>query len=128
MLVFDHALLAHLKHLPGLKVIFSNAPRPYVEAVLRLTGLNQVIDRVFTVDDLKFHPKPQIRAYRHVLRQLKVAARHCIMVEDTAENLRPAKRLGMRTLWISQARKTPVWVDQRLRSARAIRIFNTTRG
>ncbi|GAB2901027.1 pyrimidine 5'-nucleotidase [Uliginosibacterium flavum] len=121
MLVFDRALLAHLRQLPGRKVIFSNAPRQYVDAILRLTGLDKIMDESFAVEDLGFHPKPQIRAYRAVLKKLKVPAHRCIMVEDTAINLRPAKQLGMRTIWIYRAVKKPLWVDQRLNSARQIR-------
>lgn len=117
MIVFDQALLARLRHLPGRKYVFSNAPRSYVDVVLRSTGLDRVVDGVFSVEDLGFHPKPQIRAYRAVLRRLKVNARRCIMVEDTAGNLRPAKRLGMRTIWIAPPQKKPNWVDLRLNSA-----------
>ena len=121
MVVFDRAILAHLHRLPGRKYIFSNAPRSYVDQVLRITGLDRVMDGSFSVEDLHFHPKPQVRAYTVVLRELKVAARHCIMVDDTAMNLRPAKRLGMRTIWIARAMKKPVWIDQRLNSALQLR-------
>lgn len=117
MVVFDPALLARLRHLPGRKYVFSNAPRNYVHTVLKTTGLDRVIDGAFSVEDLGYHPKPQIRAYRAVLRRLKVSAQRCIMVEDTAANLRPAKRLGMRTIWIAPAQKKPNWIDLRLNSA-----------
>ncbi|MDP5240749.1 pyrimidine 5'-nucleotidase [Uliginosibacterium sp. 31-16] len=123
MVVFDRMLLTHLRHLPGQKYIFSNAPRQYVDEILRLTGLDRVMDGSFAVEDLAYHPKPQIRAYRSVLRKLKVPARRCIMVEDTAENLRPAKKLGMRTVLIGRALKKPQWVDKRLLSARRLRSF-----
>ena len=39
-----------------------------------------------------------------------------ILVEDSAENLKTAKRLGMRTVWISRATRAPAWVDLRLKS------------
>ena len=117
MVVFDQTLLMRLRQLPGKKYIFSNAPRSYVRVVLKTTGLDRVIDGAFSVEDLSYHPKPQIRAYRAVLRRLKVAARRCIMVEDTAANLRPAKRLGMRTIWIAPPQKEPNWVDRRFNSA-----------
>lgn len=121
MVVFNHALLAHLRHLPGRKYIFSNAPRHYVDAILRITGLGRVMDGSFAVEDLGYQPKPQIRSYRAVLRRLRVPASRCIMVEDTAENLRPAKQLGMHTILIAPEPAKPLWVDQRLRSALQIR-------
>ena len=37
-------------------------------------------------------------------------------VEDSAENLRSAKRLGMKTVWISRSLRQPAYVDVRLPS------------
>lgn len=119
MVVFDRALLAQLRRLPGKKYIFSNAPRSYVDEILRITGLARVMDGSFAVEDLGYHPKPQIRAYRAVLRRLKVPAQRCIMVEDTAMNLRPARQLGMHTLWITpRPAPRPPWVERQYRNAR----------
>ncbi|KAF7599348.1 MAG: pyrimidine 5'-nucleotidase [Candidatus Dactylopiibacterium carminicum] len=123
MVVFDHALLTHLRHLPGRKYIFSNAPRSYLDEVLRVTGLDRVMDGSFAVEDLGYFAKPQLRGFRAVLRRVKVPARRCIMVEDTAMNLRPAHRLGMRTVWISSTLRKPAWVDRRLRSALQLRAW-----
>lgn len=122
MLVFDAALLRHLRQLPGRKFIFSNAPRSYVDVILHLTGLGRVVDGSFAIEDLGYQPKPAIRGYQRVLRQLRVRPQDCIMVEDTAKNLLPAKRLGMRTVWITPASMPrPGWVDVQLRSARALK-------
>jgi len=121
LVVFDRALLTHLRHLPGRRYVFSNAPRAYLDAVLRITGLARVLHGSFAMEDLGFHPKPQKQAYQTVLRKLGVAARRCIMVEDSVQNLREAKRLGMRTVWISKATSRPAWVDEKIRSARLLR-------
>lgn len=120
LVVFDRALLAHLRHLPGRRYLFSNAPREYVDALLRVTGLGRVLHGSLSIEDLGFHPKPHRQAYQMALRRLGVNARRCIMVEDTVDNLREAKRLGMRTVWISQAHTRPAWVDQRLASVRLL--------
>lgn len=117
MVVFDRALKSALKRLPGRKVVFSNAPQRYIEAVLELLGIEQLFDMVFGIERLEFHPKPQPRAFRTVLHTLKVPAQRCIFVEDTASNLRTAKRLGMRTVWVSRALNTPPYVDLRINSA-----------
>lgn len=122
MVVFDPALLLHLRNLPGRKYIFSNAPRHYLDQIMRITGLNHVMNGSFSIEDLRFHPKPGIVGYQTVLRRLKVRAASCIMVEDTAANLRPAKRLGMRTVWITPTTcPRPNWVDVQIRSVRALR-------
>jgi putative hydrolase of the HAD superfamily len=37
------------------------------------------------------------------------------MVEDSAENLRTAKRLGMRTVWVNATSRLPAYVDLKIR-------------
>jgi putative hydrolase of the HAD superfamily len=37
------------------------------------------------------------------------------MVEDSSENLFTAKRLGMRTVWITRGHGRPTYVDWRVR-------------
>lgn len=124
MLVFDRAVLRHLRRLPGRKYIFSNAPRAYVDEILRLTGLDRLCDGSFAVEDLGFQPKPSIRGFRAVLRRLGVAPQRCILVEDTLQNLLPAHKLGMKTVWITPStRPRPHWVMRQLRSVRALRPF-----
>jgi len=46
MVVFRKPILHTLRRLPGKKILFSNAPRQYAEAVLELTGLDQCFARV----------------------------------------------------------------------------------
>ena len=38
------------------------------------------------------------------------------MVEDSLENLKTAKRLGMRTVWVGDAPKAPPYVDVNVKS------------
>lgn len=121
LLVFDPVLRHCLPRLPGRKYVFSNSTRSYVDQVLRLTGLDRLIDGSFAIEDLALQPKPRLQAYRAVLRRLGVPAQRCIMVEDSLENLRPAHRLGMHTVWIAPPANVPPWVDQRLRSVRELR-------
>ena len=47
---------------------------------------------------------------------LRLLEARCILVEDSAENLRTAKRLGMTTVWISRSLRRPHFVDHRLPS------------
>lgn len=128
MIVFEGALRGMLRRLPGRKVVFSNAPRHYADAVLQVMGVRPLIDRVFAIEQARYHPKPSVRGFHHLLKDLGVAPARCIMVEDSAENLLTAKRLGMRTVWISNAKRCPSYVDIRLESAlqlpRAIKNFN----
>ncbi len=51
-----------------------------------------------------------------LIRDHRIKPARCILVEDSAENLKTAKRLGMRTIWISGEKHRPAWVDLRLES------------
>lgn len=114
MVVFEPALRTHLRRLTGRKILFSNGPVGYVHAVLRSIGLHREFDDVFGIERLGLQPKPQIAAFRRLLAELRVQPERCILVEDSAENLRTAKRLGMRTVWVSKSLRRPGWVDLQL--------------
>ncbi len=116
MLVFERALRVMLRRLPGRKIVFSNAPDHYSRAVLESTGIARCFDAVYSVERFAFQPKPAVGGFRVLLQRERLAAERCIMVEDSAANLRTAKRLGMTTVWISRSTRQPAWVDSRLNS------------
>ncbi len=116
LLVFEKPLLHALKRLPGRKLIFSNAPRRYTEAVLSLTGLGRYFSAVYAVENLKFKPKPLAAGFRTLLSAERLDPRRCIMVEDTLPNLKTAKRLGMATVLVSRDTRQPAYVDVKLNS------------
>ena len=111
MLVFDHAVLALLKRLPGRKIIFSNAPRHYVDAILKLTGLERFFAAVYAVENVGFQPKPMLTGFHALLRAERLDPRRCIMVEDSLVNLVSAKKLGMKTVWVSAGSRQSPHVD-----------------
>jgi len=49
----------------------------------------------------QLRPKPSKLMLARVLRRHGVAARDCILVEDTLANLKTAKQLGLRTVWVT---------------------------
>ena len=104
-----------LKQLPGKKLIFSNAPVRYARAVLNLLLVNDLFDDVFAIEHSRYRPKPQSSGFRSLLRKHRLQGKQCVMVEDSAENLLTAKRLGMRTVWVSDAVRTPSYVDLKIR-------------
>lgn len=106
--------------LHGRKVIFTNAPLRYAQQVLEILGIADCFEWVFSVESTQFHPKPHIRGFRQLLRRLKVRASDCVMLEDNPAALMTAKRLGMRTIWISRQFKKPCYVDTRLSSVLAL--------
>ena len=116
MVVHEPAPRRVLRRLPGEKIVFSNAPRHYAEAVLDIMGVRQAFDAICSIESMHFRPKPEVQGFLRLLREHRLDATRCILVEDSAMNLKTAKRLGMRTVWISREARCPAWVDLRLKS------------
>ena len=116
MIVFDRAVKAMLRRLPGRKIVFSNAPITYIETVLNMMGARALFDDIASIETLGYQPKPAIAAYRRILRLYRLNARRCIMVEDTPANLAPARRLGMRTVLVGSGTGRPAYVDVKITS------------
>ena len=120
IVIAERSLKAMLHRLPGRKIIFSNAPKKYAEAVLAVTGIRHCFDAVYAVERLRFEPKPAIGGFLRLLRDERLDPRNCIMVEDTLPNLKTAKRLGMKTVWVSANTRRPPYVDVRVPSVLAL--------
>ncbi|MDD2684926.1 MAG: pyrimidine 5'-nucleotidase [Gallionella sp.] len=104
-----------LRALPGKKVVFTNAPLHYAVAVLRLLRIDGLFDEVVAVEQTRFRPKPDVFGFMRILRRHRVTAAQCVMVEDSVENLHAAKRLGMKTVWVSDSTKHPPCVDVKIK-------------
>lgn len=109
-----------LQSLPGRKLVFTNAPRSYAVRVLDLLGISDLFEIVFSVESTKFHAKPSARGFQQLLKTLRAKASDCIMLEDNLAALMTAKRLGMKTIWISRKLHKPNYVDYRLASVLAL--------
>ena len=120
MVVARRELRWTLKRLPGRKIVFSNAPIHYSRAVLGILGIDDVFDDVFCIERTGYRPKPDISGFFRLLNDHGLHPRQCVMVEDGLENLRTAKRLGMRTVWIDPTPRAPAWVDVNMRHLRGL--------
>ncbi|GAB1392159.1 pyrimidine 5'-nucleotidase [Rhodocyclaceae bacterium] len=116
MVVHQPALRHTLKKLPGRKILFSNAPRRYVEAVLAHIGIRRQFDSLWTIERLRLTPKPHRTAFRQLLRTERLDPHHCIFVEDSPANLQTAKQLGMKTVLVSPSVQAPAYVDTLIKS------------
>jgi putative hydrolase of the HAD superfamily len=56
-----------------------------------------------------------VHGFLKLLRAHRLQPSRCIMVEDSLENLRTAKRLRMRTVWVDATSRAPAWVDVHVR-------------
>ena len=109
-----------LDTLKGRKLVFTNAPRSYALRVLDILDIEDAFECIFSVESTKFHAKPSVRGFQQLLKTLKVKPSDCIMLEDNLPALMTAKRLGMRTIWVSKKLHKPSFVDYRLSSVLAL--------
>ena len=116
MVLREPRLRRALLQLPGNKLVFTNAPAHYALAVLKLLRVDDLFDDVFAIEHSRYRPKPQVAGFRRLLRKHRLRAAQCVMVEDSAENLQTAKRLGMKTVWVSNATRAPSYVDIKIRN------------
>ena len=116
MVIVERGLKSMLLKLPGSKIIFSNAPLKYTEAILAIADIRRCFDDIYSVERLLFQPKPAIGGFLELLNKERLDPRACIMVEDTLPNLKTAKRLGMKTVWVSTCTRQPPYVDVKVTS------------
>jgi putative hydrolase of the HAD superfamily len=116
MLVREPQLRATLRRLPGRKFVFSNAPVHYSRAVLKALAIADLFDDVFSIERTHYRPKPDSHGFLRLCRANHLRPQRCIMVEDSADNLKTAKRLGMKTVWVTEAAKAPAHVDLNITS------------
>ncbi len=116
MLVSENALRHALERLGGRKLVFSNAPRHYVDEVLRGLGLRRYFDAVYTIEDAAYRGKPALHGFHVLLRRHQLDPHRCAFVDDILDNLRAAHSLGMSTVWVSPLRRRVAYVDLCVRS------------
>jgi putative hydrolase of the HAD superfamily len=109
-----------LKRLRGKRIVFSNAPVLYARTVLKALKIADLFDDVFSIEHTRFRPKPDAYGFLRLMRRNRLSPERCIMVEDTLVNLRTAKKLGMRTGWVSREARAPAFVDRTVRNLRAL--------
>jgi len=120
MVIQTKRLKHMLNSITGRKLVFTNAPRSYAIRVLELLGIADVFEIVFSVESTQFHAKPSARGFQRLLKTIHAKASDCVMLEDSLPALMTAKRLGMKTIWISKKLHKPNFVDYRLPSVLAL--------
>ncbi|MFA5515917.1 MAG: pyrimidine 5'-nucleotidase [Desulfuromonadales bacterium] len=109
-LQLDDALRQMIAGLPLRRAVFTNGSRGHADRVLGVLGLHDLFEEIFDIRVAAYLPKPFPDPYHRVLERLGLPAEQCIMVEDSAANLRTAKELGMGTVLVGDGR-TESFVD-----------------
>lgn len=97
----DADLRRQIISLPGRKLIFTNADAPYAERVLAARGLDNLFEDIFDIHRMQHVPKPAVESYDNLCAQLDINPARALFVEDSANNLVPARVLGMTTIWVN---------------------------
>ena len=100
MLEENAPLAAAIAQLPGRKLVFTNADEPYARKILARLGLGDSFEAIHDVHALDYRPKPDPAAYRHICDAYGLDPVACLFADDMARNLKPAKDIGMTTLWV----------------------------
>lgn len=97
----DPLLVESIAALPGRKFIFTNGDAPYAMRVLERLGLAASFEAIHDIHACGYAPKPGEAAYRSMIGALGIDPARALFVEDMAINLKPAKALGMTTVWLN---------------------------
>ncbi len=94
----DPALGRMLAALPLRRAVYTNGLSEYARRVLRALDVEGYFERVIGIREVGMRSKPDVAAYQRALALLPARPEQCIMVEDRAVNLPPARALGMTTV------------------------------
>lgn len=96
----DERLARLLPRLPGRRFVFTNGDAPYARRVLAAIGIEAQFDDLHDIQASGFRPKPDPHGYSLLCERFGIDPRHAILIDDMAQNLGPAKALGMTTVWV----------------------------
>ncbi|AFX99123.1 HAD-superhydrolase, subIA, variant 3 family protein [Candidatus Endolissoclinum faulkneri L2] len=89
-----------LAQLPGRKVIYSNGSADHCARVTKRLGVDHHFDHVYDIVASDYSPKPNPAPYDRLISLLSIDPKRTVMIEDIANNLKPAADLGMTTVWL----------------------------
>lgn len=95
------ALGTMLDSIPLRKAIYTNATSEYGRRVMNTLGVADRFEQVIGIEEVELRNKPRPDAFERALQLLGARGPACIMVEDAARNLRPAKALGLGTILVT---------------------------
>jgi putative hydrolase of the HAD superfamily len=116
----DQRLSTGLARLPGRKFVFTNSDAPYARRVLNAIGVHDHFEHLHDIHASELRPKPDPHGYALLCGRFGIDPVRTVMVEDMAQNLKPAKALGMTTIWVDNGSERgnhgydPSFVDYRI--------------
>ena len=96
----DLKLRKELIELKTKKFVFTNGSHEHASNITKTLGIRDLFDGFFDITDCNFIPKPSIEPYKKLIDKFNIKPSETVFVEDIAINLEPAKKLGMKTVWL----------------------------
>ena len=96
----DERLGRLLGRLPGRRFVFTNGDAPYARRVLQAIGVEDRFDDLHDIHASSYRPKPDPHGYALLCERFGIEPAHALLADDMAQNLAPAKALGMTTVWV----------------------------
>tara|TARA_Y100000590_G_scaffold465724_1_gene638842 strand:+ start:185 stop:856 length:672 start_codon:yes stop_codon:yes gene_type:complete len=96
----DLVLREELLKLDAKKYIFTNGSHDHVINITKHLGIDDLFDGAFDITDCNFIPKPAKEPYKKLVEKFNINSNETVFIEDIAKNLEPAKKLGMKTVWL----------------------------
>ncbi len=97
----DRRLVEAVAKLPGRKLIFTNGDAVYAGRVLERLGLSKSFEAIHDIHACAYQPKPHVASYESMVKAFGIEPTTSLFVEDMARNLKPAKAIGMTTVWVN---------------------------
>jgi len=99
-------LLENLKSRGISTAILSNGTMPMLQAGVNNTGLNQLLDRILSVDTIKVY-KPSPKVYQMALTNFKVTKQEVIFISGNQWDIAGASSFGLPTIWVNRKNGVP---------------------
>ena len=96
----DLKLRKELIELKTKKFVFTNGSHEHASNITKTLGIRDLFDGFFDITDCNFVPKPSIEPYKKLIDKFNIKPSETVFIEDIAINLEPAKKLGMKTVWL----------------------------
>ena len=96
----DDRLARLLPLLPGRRFVFTNGDAPYARRVLEAIGVHGHFDDLHDIHASELRPKPDPHGYGLLCERFGIDPMHALLADDMVQNLAPAKKLGMTTVWV----------------------------
>ncbi|TLS77086.1 pyrimidine 5'-nucleotidase [Mariprofundus erugo] len=98
----DPALDAALARLPGRKVIHTNGILEHAERILDILGVAHHFAAIYDIRFNNYIPKPDRETLAMLIRAEGCRPERTLVVDDMEDNLKIARELGCKTVWITQ--------------------------